>query len=259
MVLTFLMMVAMVPAAHATEYQVRSDEIWRMTDIVLDPGQTITISGGHTQTNYSEILEASLNSTVPVYIADINTNTADWTQIDAPVGTYTPGGKDYITNQWTWGIGTYTKNQGIPRVWTGADGGSGAYWFDASHPLSNPYAPLWGYGDPGLSYDEWITTLPHGALIGYIDNGTGSPLNYQGILSFQNNPNLFFIGSDTFNYKSITGGRLYIGTNDDWSDLVYGPKDNFGYAHVNIPEPGSMLLLFFGLMGVLGLRRKFKK
>jgi len=69
------------------------------------------------------------------------------------------------------------------------------------------------------------------------------------------------IVSSTFNFSGLSGGGLYIGSEDfiiSWTvncanDVVYEKISN------HVPIPPTMLLLGSGLIGLIGIRRRFKK
>jgi len=56
---------------------------------------------------------------------------------------------------------------------------------------------------------------------------------------------------------------IYYGTGSTWYGNTQGPRinelDGYGSATTPVPEPSTMLLLSSGLIGLWGLRRKFKK
>lgn len=63
--------------------------------------------------------------------------------------------------------------------------------------------------------------------------------------------NLLMSLSQSFGY-SVAGGQIYYGDNRLGSVIVPGQSSA-------VPEPATVLLFGFGLVGLAGARRKFKK
>ncbi len=156
--------------------------------------------------------------------ANINvTSNPLWTNTGIVVtgGTYTV---QYSSGLWTWQTGTATP-------------------FDANGDVSR--------GVNFNDYDEWVTAGYHGELIGYVGSSNPDGLS-------QNNAAFFLVGDGPI---TITGktGTLWFGFNDDFAtDAITDNVGSITVAVNGVAEPGTMLLLGFGIIGLAGVRR-FRK
>jgi hypothetical protein len=110
------------------------------------------------------------------------------------------------------------------------------------------------------AFDEWITNLQHGQLIGFIGS-TAPGLNASPMRAIpQNDPGLFVIGAGPTT-ETGRAGALWLGFNDDF--LTDAISDNVGSGSVNVtfdgtlspvPEPATLLLAATTAAG-LGLVR----
>lgn len=75
------------------------------------------------------------------------------------------------------------------------------------------------------------------------------------LVTFNNFPTDAYFGGDTWYANSLVMGISY----DSTSILMDGATVTVNYHNAGVPEPTTLLLLGLGLIGVAGVRRKFKK
>jgi hypothetical protein len=127
-------------------------------------------------------------------------------------------------------------------------------WYDASKVTLFKIS-MHGYGDNSASnIDVWLshTTLTKTTSNSVKIDAFNAPLN----IGFDKTWTLPTVPLGTVNYSYFSGAPqyFYIGYGchfwHDWSKVEI--------EQTSVPEPTTMLLLGLGLMGVAGMRRKFK-
>jgi hypothetical protein len=154
-----------------------------------------------------------------------------WTDAEAAAGTL-------VHNSLFGHLATVTstaENQFITSTFPSAI--SGLYWLGGIQPPGSP--------EPGGNF-QWVT----GEAFSYTNWDGGSPNNFAGI-------------EDAILYNS--GSNAFGGTWDDHRSDLADAFRGTGYVvewdqfSQPVPEPSTILLLGFGLAGMAGIRRKYRK
>jgi hypothetical protein len=127
--------------------------------------------------------------------------------------------------------------------------------------------PLFGAASSFLAdgaFDEWITNLQHGQLIGFIGNAALDVNEFPRVIA-QDVPGLFAIGAGPITATGRTG-TLWLGFNDGY---VTETSDNLGSGSVDVslngnnlnpvPEPATLLVLATSLAGIGAFARHRRK
>jgi hypothetical protein len=121
----------------------------------------------------------------------------------------------------------------------GAAGGTGTITF--GQPIVNPVFAIWSLGAPGTTASFTFSLTPTFEAGGPNSQYGGSPISILGNVVSGNGVVQFTGAFSTFSWTN---------TPENWYGFTVGT------AVSSVPEPTTMLLLGFGLIGLAGLRRK---
>ena len=178
-----------------------------------------------------------------------------------PAFNFTTAGNNFTNDSWEFGI-DFTVNSpvtvdaleyyvggGITQDHdVGLYNASGTLLASTTISISSPVSGFWGVGNIAS-----ITLSPGTYQLVGVSGSDNYTWNDPG---FNSNTNLTYLG-DTYN----SGTTLQFqtpGFQGGVSDGIWGPNMDIT-SSTSVPEPTSMLLLGLGLMGLAGVRRKFKK
>jgi hypothetical protein len=125
----------------------------------------------------------------------------------------------------------------LPR-WSNADGLTKDLYATGSDDSGQPAGAQ--IGAPFPNYSQGGLTAPYGSLVGDI-GGSG---------------NFFFVGTNYTGIAPAAGAlNLYYFDSNNGDNTQYITANIT--ANVNVPEPGAILLLVPGLVGLVGFRKRF--
>jgi hypothetical protein len=176
----------------------------------------------------------TLNGVAVTYTGEVNGNTV----INGTFGYWNPG-TSFIGGTVT----TSPSTVGDIIALNGSTGGTRTITFDS--PIVNPVFAIWSLGSPSIpaSFVDFSLTptfeaggpnVPYGGVAITVLGNTVSGLEGNGVVQF----------TGTFTTFSWTN------TSENWYGFTVGTDVS------SVPEPTTMLLLGFGLIGLAGLRRK---
>jgi len=160
---------------------------------------------------------------------------------------------------------------------------SGNKWI-VSGSLSGVYAAPYGQGAPdstpygsvpeSFTLGDPTATVTGFGTVNYLGLWWGSIDAYNTLTFYKGGvKGLSFTGADVIAYGAAYGDQIAAGSNHyinfldlpDFDTIAFSSSqfafefDNVAVGVVGVPEPATMLLLGFGLVGLAGVRRKFKK
>lgn len=124
----------------------------------------------------------------------------------------------------------------------GTGGGTGTITF--ASPIINPVFAIWSLGQPGLAASFTFSLTPAFEAGGPNQQYGGAPISVLGNVVSGNEGNGVVQFTGAFSTFSWTN------TPENWYGFTVGT------AASSVPEPTTLLLLGFGLIGLAGLRRK---